>query len=148
MLYPIALRARFTHYCARYPDAVSKADEVEVKISAPDVGTVRTALRRSSFRILKPRVFERNIVLDDENSSLRNRGLLLRVREAGKTVTCTFKGEGKPGAHKRREEREFHADNIDECLALFRGIGYRQSFRLREVSNRVRALGRTRSGHA
>jgi adenylate cyclase class 2 len=108
---------------------VSKSDENEVKIAAPDVRTVRSALRRTGFRILKSRVFEQNIVLDDAEGSLQSRNVLLRVRSAGTIVICTFKGAGKPGIHKRREERQFHADNLKECLALFHGLGYRPSFR-------------------
>ncbi|MDP9171931.1 MAG: hypothetical protein M3N54_15040, partial [Acidobacteriota bacterium] len=76
---------------------MSKVDENEVKIAAPDVRTVRSALNRAGFRVLKRRVLEQNIVLDDPAQSLRNRGLLLRVRSAGKIVTCTYKGPGKPG---------------------------------------------------
>ncbi|MEP6715308.1 MAG: class IV adenylate cyclase [Terriglobia bacterium] len=106
-----------------------KADENEVKIAAPDVQTLRTALRAAGFRVLKRRVFEQNIVLDDPAKSLRSRGLLLRLRWAGKVVTCTFKGANKPGPHKRREEREFHSDSVEECLAVFKGLGYEPSFR-------------------
>jgi adenylate cyclase class 2 len=31
--------------------------------------------------------------------------------------------------HKSRVEREFHPDNLEECLAVFEGIGYRERFR-------------------
>ena len=107
-------------------------EENEVKIAAPDARTIRSALQTAGFRVIKRRVFERNIVLDDPAGWLRERGLLLRVRSAGKVVTCTFKGAARPGVHKRREERQFHADNLDECLALyepsFRYDKYRTEF--------------------
>jgi adenylate cyclase, class 2 len=106
-----------------------KALENEVKIAVAGAGEVGSLLRNQGFRIVKPRVFEQNIVLDDEAGSLKARNLLLRVRTAGKIVTCTFKGKEAPGAHKRREEREFRADDLSECLALFRGIGYAPSLR-------------------
>ena len=108
---------------------MKKPEEVEVKIAAEDAATIRSLLRREGFRIVKRRVFEQNIVLDDAAGSIKARNLLLRVRSAGKIVTCTFKGKEMPGVHKRREEREFHADNIDECLALFAGLGYTPSLR-------------------
>ena len=101
-----------------------KTSENEIKIAAADAGQIRSLLRDQGFQVIKPRVFEQNIVLDDEAGSLKARNLLLRVRTAGKIVTCTFKGKEFPGAHKRREEREFRVDDLTECLALFHGIGY------------------------
>jgi adenylate cyclase class IV len=77
-------------------------------------------LREAGFRIVKARVFESNTVLDDENGSLKARNLLLRVRSAGNTITRTFKGKEVSGPHKRREEREFHPDDLEACLALFK----------------------------
>jgi adenylate cyclase class 2 len=74
-------------------------------------------------------VFEQNLVLDDVKGSLRQRGMLLRVRGAGKTVTCTFKGLETPGRHKSREEREFRASDVGSCMALFEGIGFKEAFR-------------------
>lgn len=108
---------------------MKKPEEVEVKIAVEDAAVIRSILRRAGFRVAKSRVFEQNLVLDDRAGSLKARAVLLRVRSAGKSIICTFKGESKPGIHKRREERQFHADNFDECLALFRGIGFEQVFR-------------------
>jgi adenylate cyclase class 2 len=103
--------------------------EVEVKIAAQGAPPIRALLKARGFRTLHRRVFEQNIVLDDPDRSLKARNLLLRVRSAGKIVTCTFKGKEIPGPHKRREEREFHADNLEECLAFFKGLGFEPSFR-------------------
>ncbi len=103
---------------------MKKTQEVEVKISVADAARTRSLLRENGFRIHKARVFERNLVLDDEAGSVRARNLLLRVRTAGKQITCTFKGKEIPGPHKRREEREFHPDQADECLAVFAGLGF------------------------
>ena len=55
--------------------------------------------------------------------------MLLRVRGAGKVITCTFKGVEKPGRHKSREEREFRAGDLESCVALFAAIGFREAFR-------------------
>ncbi len=109
--------------------AAKKPEETEIKISVEDAAKTRALLRASGFRVFKRRVFEQNLVLDDSAGSLKARNLLLRIRTAGRIVTCTFKGQEIPGIHKRREEREFHADNLEECLALFRGIGYTPSLR-------------------
>jgi adenylate cyclase class 2 len=108
---------------------VKKREEVEVKIAVASAAKTRALLKARGFRVLHARVFERNIVLDDAQGSVRTRNLLLRVRSAGKIVTCTFKGREVPGVYKRREEREFRASDLDECLALFKGIGFEPSLR-------------------
>lgn len=108
---------------------MKKPQEVEVKIAVASASWVRKKLRDAGFHLRAARVFERNIVLDDDRGRLRQDGLLLRVRSAGSSVLCTFKGPAAGGRHKRREEREFDAGNLDECLAVFEGLGYRPSFR-------------------
>ncbi len=103
--------------------------EIEIKLSVRGAAGARALLRRHGFAVATPRVFERNLVLDDERGSLRERGMLLRVRGAGKIVTCTFKGPEIPGRLKRREEREFGVSELESCVALFAGLGYREAFR-------------------
>ncbi len=103
--------------------------ETEIKLPVSDAVKGRALLRQYGFRVSTPRVFERNLVLDDQRGSLRKRGLLLRVRGAGKTVTCTFKGPEIPGRLKRREETEFEVSELDACVAVFEALGYREAFR-------------------
>ncbi len=86
-------------------------------------------MRQHGFGIIRRRVFEQNLVLDDESKTLYGRGVLLRVRRAGKKVVCTAKGAEIPGRHKRRKEHEFEASDFDECIAFFATIGYQESFR-------------------
>jgi adenylate cyclase class 2 len=110
--------------------------EVEVKIAVTNVARIRKLLRDTEFAVIHPRVFERNLVLDNAQSLLRTSGLLLRVRTTGKGravqgATCTFKGPGRetPTHHKTRVEREFTASSADECLAVLAGIGFQPAFR-------------------
>jgi adenylate cyclase class 2 len=103
--------------------------ETEIKLAVGSAAEGRARLRRQGFKVIAPKVFERNLVLDDERGSLRAGGLLLRVRGAGKQVTCTFKGPDTPGRYKRRVENEFRASDLDACLAVFAGIGFREAFR-------------------
>jgi len=111
-----------------YPERV-KPIETEIKLRIGSSAKARALLRLHGFQIVKPRVFELNLVLDDAAGSLRENGKLLRVRAVGKLVTCTFKGPEKPGRHKSREEREFQASDAGEVLAVFGGLGYREAFR-------------------
>ena len=103
--------------------------ETEIKLAVTTVAKGRALLRRLGFKTIAPRIFERNLVLDDEGGSLREHGMLLRVRGAGKTVTCTFKGPVMPGRHKSRVEDEFTASDLDSCLAVFAGLGFHEAFR-------------------
>jgi len=106
--------------------------EIKVRVGSngkAGVAKARALLRRHGFTITTPRVFEQNLVLDDEPGTLRGRGMLLRVRAAGRVVTCTFKGPETPGRHKRREEREFGASDLKSCIAVFEALGFREVFR-------------------
>jgi adenylate cyclase class 2 len=104
-------------------------EEVEVKLRVADAETALEKIRAAGFHVTAPRVFEENFVLDTASGTLRSGGLLLRVRRAGDSVTCTFKGREIPGPHKRREEREFRASDFHEAVALFHGLGYAPAFR-------------------
>ena len=113
----------------RYPDPLKPAIEIEIKIPLSSPAKGRNLLTLHGFSLTAPRVFEENLVLDDADRSLLTRGVLLRVRRAGKVVTCTTKGVALPGRHKRREEHEFTASGLDACLAIFNALGYREAFR-------------------
>ena len=109
--------------------SAKKPIETEIKLRVESAAKARSLLRRHGFRVVRPRVFEQNRVLDDANGSLRTQGKLMRVRTAGDQTTCTFKGVENNGRHKRREEREFHADNPQECSAVFAALGFTEKFR-------------------
>jgi adenylate cyclase class 2 len=128
-----------------YADLLKKPEEIEVKIAVIGAPQTRALLKSHGFRILHPRVFEQNIVLDDPQGSIKARNLLLRVRSAGKHVTVTFKGKEAPGLYKRREEREFRASALDDCLAVFKGIGFEPSLRYEKY--RTEFIRGTEPGH-
>jgi adenylate cyclase class 2 len=120
--------------------------ETEIKLPVPGVLQARALLRKAGFQTLIRRVFEQNILLDDSAASLRARGVLLRVRGAGRLVTCTFKGPSLPGRHKSRVEQEFGATNLDSCLAVFAGIGFTECFRYEKYRTEFQRSGER--GHA
>ncbi len=110
--------------------------EVEVKIAVASAAKVRSLLRTAKFNVAVPRVFERNLLLDNTAGSLKSSGLLLRVRTTGKESSaggglCTFKGPATetPTHHKQRVEREFTVGSATECLAAFAGVGFHPTFR-------------------
>ncbi|MDP9054033.1 MAG: class IV adenylate cyclase [Acidobacteriota bacterium] len=108
---------------------MKRAVETEIKLRVPSLAAARALLRAHGFKVVVRRVFEQNLLLDDAAGSIRERGMLLRVRRAGKRVTCTFKGVLKRGPHKSREEREFGVSDFEAALALFKGLGYTESMR-------------------
>ena len=108
---------------------MKKPVETEIKLRIPSLRAARKLLRTHGFRVAVRRVFEQNLLLDDAAGSIRTGGKLLRLRRAGKLVTCTFKGVLKRGPHKRREEQEFRVSDFDAALALFAGLGYKESMR-------------------
>src|SRR5438270_91203 len=68
---------------------------------------------------------ERNCVLDTDGDELKSRDERLRLREiAGQPgVKVTWKGPASErNGVRRREEREFHADDRSACLAVFRNL--------------------------
>jgi adenylate cyclase, class 2 len=106
-----------------------RREEVEIKLPARNAQAARSKIEGAGFAVNKPRIFEENLVLDTLSGDLREAGVLLRVRRAGNSVTCTFKGHEIPGPHKRREEREFQASDFEEALALFQGLGFTPKFK-------------------
>ena len=120
--------------------------ETEIKLRVDSAAKARALLRRNGFRIISPRVFEQNLILDDARSTLRERNMLIRVRAAGKVFTCTFKGPEMPGRHKSREELEFRVGDLESCLALFAALGYPVSCRYEKY--RTEFARGNESGHA
>ncbi|HVW09050.1 MAG TPA: class IV adenylate cyclase [Bryobacteraceae bacterium] len=130
--------------------------EIEVKIAVTNAAKVRKILRGANFQVEGSRVFERNLVLDNAQGSVKRQGLLLRVRSTGKRgksteVLCTFKGPARESRthHKIRVEREFMASDGDECLAVFAGIGFHPAFRYEKYRTKFsrRARGAGEPGH-
>ncbi len=124
---------------------MKKPVEIEIKVPMASAAKGRALLRQHGFKVKKARIFEQNLVLDDKDRSLFARGVLLRVRRAGKTVTCTAKGPEVPGRYKEREENEFTASGFDACLAFFATIGFKEAFRYEKYRTEFEIAGE--AGH-
>src|SRR5436305_7240282 len=103
--------------------------ETEVKLAVADAPSARRMLRAARFEISPPRVFEANTVFDTSELSMRAASTLLRVREAGKVATITYKGVPQAGKHKSREELELKIDDAATMMAIIERLGYRRTFR-------------------
>ena len=111
----------------RYPGGLPTETEIKIRISRP--AAVRKRLRALGFEIHAPRVFEANTLFDTPLHDLRKRGELLRVRCAGRATLVTFKGPGKSGLHKSREEIETKVDDSDATEQIIKHLGFWPTFR-------------------
>lgn len=104
--------------------------EREVKLSVPDIAPVHARLRalRAAGAHFLSTVRERNYVLDTARDNLKARDERLRIREiegqAGVQVTWKGPASVRNGV-RRREEREFHADDRAACVAVLSNLGLR-----------------------
>jgi adenylate cyclase, class 2 len=124
--------------------ARSKSDslEVEIKLAVPGAAAARRMLRAKGFRILKPRVFESNDVLDTAEQRLRNSGSLLRIRSVKREVILTYKGRPQNSKHKSREELEVNATDAHMLAAILARLGFEPVFRYEKYRTEFRR-GRT-----
>lgn len=104
--------------------------EIEVKIACDDLDR----LRRVGFelRVIKPRHFEDNWLLDLPDQTLLRQGAALRVRSANGKGLITYKGVVRESASsplKVREEIETEASEPERMVELFERLGFRRSFR-------------------
>ena len=103
--------------------------ETEIKLAVKDARSARRLLRMAGFVVSRKRVFEANTVFDTPEQSLRSASSLLRIREAGRVATLTYKGVPQGGKHKSREELEVHIDKAGSMAAIVERLGYRPMFR-------------------
>jgi adenylate cyclase class 2 len=114
------------------------SQETEIKLAMPDPKTARRLLLAAGFRVSRPRVFEANTVFDTPGRSLRQAANLLRVREAGGTITVTYKGPFGPGRHKSREELEVEVADAAAMAAIFRRLGFQPASRYEKYRTEFR----------
>jgi adenylate cyclase class 2 len=117
--------------------------ETEIKLAVRDARSTRSRLRAAGFVVSARRVFEVNLVFDTAELALRSSARLLRLRQAGKTVTMTYKGAPLTGKHKTREELEVAVDDIDSMADILGRLGYEQTFRYDKYRTEFHQPGRS-----
>jgi adenylate cyclase, class 2 len=103
--------------------------ENEIKLAIAGARAGRALLRRAGFRVSTPRVLETNTVFDTPELLLRRAKRLLRVRQAGKRATVTYKGPPDASRHKSREEIETAVADAGAMAAIARKVGFEPVFR-------------------
>ena len=114
--------------------------EIEIKLRIASVAATRRRLRALGFERTTPRLFERNLLFDRLDGSLRRSGQVLRVRSKGRQWWLTWKApSARQGRHKRREELEIETSAGERVIQILGRLGlfpvleyqkYRTEYRL------------------
>jgi adenylate cyclase class 2 len=112
--------------------------ETEIKLAVNDARSARRRLREAGFVVSRPRVFEANTVFDTPELSLRASSRLLRIRQAGRVATLTYKGVPATGKYKSREELELEIPNAAVMMSIVERLGYHRMFRYEKYRTEFR----------
>jgi adenylate cyclase class 2 len=112
--------------------------EVEIKLAVRDAQSTRRRLRAAGFAVTAKRIFEVNLVFDTAKLALRQSSQLLRLRQAGKPATLTYKGAPLTGKHKSREELEVQVSDLPAMTAILERLGYSEVFRYEKYRTEFR----------
>jgi adenylate cyclase, class 2 len=107
--------------------------EVEVKIRIDDLKAVREKILGLGAVVSRERHLEENVLYDLDPPALRTKGQALRVREAGRRATLTFKGpRQKSRSFKVREELETQVRDPKALRKILKALGLRETFSYRK----------------
>lgn len=103
--------------------------ETELKYLGADLAALRARLQSLGAEC-QGRRFERNLVFDDAARSLKERGILVRLREDGRSIlTLKRPPEGPvPDGFKSWDEHETVLDNAAAVRETLRTLGYEVAF--------------------
>jgi len=98
-------------------------------------------LRAAGFRVSKRRLFEANTLFDRARGSLRRKGCLLRVRQAGALGILTYKGKETIGKYKDREELEVGVSDPRRLSEMLARLDFIPTFRYEKFRTEYRRPG-------
>lgn len=109
---------------------VGLATEIEVKVRIADPEDWLRRLQAWNPGVVSDRHFEDNFLLDFQDSALRRRRSLVRIRCAQGRALLTYKGPpAEAGIFRSLEEIETGIDDGGDALAIFRRLGLHVWFR-------------------
>ncbi|HEY3171289.1 MAG TPA: class IV adenylate cyclase [Thermoanaerobaculia bacterium] len=107
-----------------------RAEEIEIKLPAPDLSALREKLRARGAELVAPLHFESNDLYDDPDGTLAKAGCILRLRKTSGGAILTFKGPARfEAGTKIREESETEVSDPAELERILEGLGKRPRFR-------------------
>jgi adenylate cyclase, class 2 len=119
---------------------LSGPKEIEIKLAVKDAVSAATLLRGRNFQVIKPRVFEVNLVFDTPDGTIRASGQVLRLRKAGECV-LTFKGPPEQARHKTRQETEVVVSDFEAAVSILRQLGYQPVFQYEKYRTELARAG-------
>lgn len=121
--------------------------ETEVKLALGRTAPVRLWLRRQGFRLIRPRSFESNLILDTPRRRLRRRGYLLRLRSMNGRHWLALKGPSAASErYKVRTEWETELADAEAGRRVLAGLGFEPVFRYEKFRTVYTGRGRWRGG--
>ncbi len=104
--------------------------EVEVKLPAEDLDSVRRRLEEAGARPVAPAHFESNDLYDRGEGDLARTGCALRLRRTAHAAILTFKGPPRfEEGIKKREERETAVSDPEAVDRILAALGFDRTFR-------------------
>jgi adenylate cyclase class 2 len=108
---------------------VAKLTETEAKLQVPDLDTVKRRIEAAGGTLTAPRVFERNLRFDDDKSSLREAGTVLRLRWDTRARLTYKDGDRQIGQYgSTRFEAEVEVSDFDTMQIILGKLGFHPSF--------------------
>lgn len=108
------------------------AVETEVKFRVADGPALERKLSALGFRQVTPRTFEKNVLFDTPERTLRAQQSILRIRQYGERWVVTHKClpmDNDPAErHKRRIETETEVQDGEAMSIIFSQLGYKPAF--------------------
>ena len=112
--------------------------ETEIKLAVSDAREARKRVLAAGFEVSRERVLERNIVFDTPDLALRKSSRLLRLRQAARDITLTYKGVPTTAKHKSREELEVQVADFDGMCGIICRLGFQVTFRYEKYRTEFR----------
>jgi adenylate cyclase class 2 len=108
------------------------AVEIEVKFRVADGEALERKLLSIGFHKVTPRTFEKNILFDTPDRSLRAQQSILRIRQYGErwivTHKCLPQDHDAAARHKHRIETETEVQDGEAMAIIFSELGYKPAF--------------------
>ena len=110
-------------------------DEVEIKFRVVDEAALEARAKELGFKQDTPSTHETNTLYDTADRALRQKGMLLRLRNYGDRCTLTHKARPARGAHadadrhKRRVESETRIEDCEVMANIFAALGFFPCFK-------------------
>ena len=123
-------------------DTMATVNEREIKLPVEQVAAIRRRLRGLGYKSEGGRLFERNLLFDTPEQSLRRSSQLLRLRSKGSRWWLTFKARPQTEErHKVRLELEVEMRDGARLMEILHRLGFEAVFEYQKYRTEFRRPG-------